>query len=194
MLHFLRQELEAIGEAHRLQEDASSEPWLPAQLVARLAEQDWPGNVRQLGNVVRELVISGRGARQVRMGPQVEKLLRSSSDHSPTPRAATAPTPEEPRRYRRPSEIGEAKLVAVLRRHRWRLKPTAAELGISRGSLYDLIRKTSSIRTAADVGRDEIEACLEQSAGDLEVMVNRLQVSKEGLRRRLKELGLARDG
>ena len=38
LLHFLRQELEAIGEAHRL-EVSEDGPWLPASLVARLAQQ-----------------------------------------------------------------------------------------------------------------------------------------------------------
>ncbi len=191
LIHFLRQELAAVGEQDRLTEDAGSEPWLPAPLVAQLAEHDWPGNVRQLRNVARELVIAGRGARQIRIGPQVEALLASSPEGAPPPAPAPAPAPAATAgRYRRPSEISETVLLAALRRHRWRLKPAAAELGVARGSLYDRVRKSPVARTAADVSRSEIEVCLERCAGDLEAMVDELRVSREGILRRLRQLGL----
>src|SRR6185312_11931949 len=62
---FLRQELDAMGEGGRLDDPGPrGEPWLPAPLAARLAAADWPGNVRQLRNVARQIAIANRGAAQ----------------------------------------------------------------------------------------------------------------------------------
>lgn len=191
LLHFLRSELATVGEGHRLQPGREAgRPWLPAPLVAQLAALAWPGNVRQLKNVAREMAIGSRGREQVSGGPQLERLLQPPG-RSP-PAAVTAPERKPPRR--RPSEIGEEELVAALRAHRFRLKPTASELGLSRSSLYDLIDRFPRVRRAADLGRDELAACLKRCGGDLDAMVDELEVSKDGIRQRLRSLGLARDG
>jgi two-component system nitrogen regulation response regulator GlnG len=92
--------------------------------------------------------------------------------------------------YRNPEEVSEEELLAALRAHRWRLQPTAAALGVSRTSLYDRIDKSSRIRKAADLSREEIEACLERSQGDLDAMAEALEVSKRGLQRRMTQLGM----
>jgi two-component system nitrogen regulation response regulator GlnG len=64
LYHFAREELEAIGEAHRLTpEDPYARPWLPAAIAAQLVRYAWPGNIRQLRNVTRQLVIGSRGSR-----------------------------------------------------------------------------------------------------------------------------------
>ncbi|HSS52241.1 MAG TPA: sigma 54-interacting transcriptional regulator [Thermoanaerobaculia bacterium] len=71
LVHFLRQELAATGEARHL----DAETWLPAHLVARLARFSWPGNVRQLRNLVRQIVAGSRGLQRLEAGPAVERLL-----------------------------------------------------------------------------------------------------------------------
>ncbi|MEM8998407.1 MAG: sigma-54 factor interaction domain-containing protein, partial [Acidobacteriota bacterium] len=50
LIHFLRRELDAVGEPERLDPPTS---WFPAALCARLALLDWRGNVRQLANNAR---------------------------------------------------------------------------------------------------------------------------------------------
>ncbi|KYF94198.1 hypothetical protein BE20_07175, partial [Sorangium cellulosum] len=76
MVRFFREELEQLGEAHRLELPAPADtPWLPASVVVRLAEHGWPGNIRQLRNAVRQLVIGSRGQERVVVGPAVERLL-----------------------------------------------------------------------------------------------------------------------
>ncbi|XXX78720.1 sigma 54-interacting transcriptional regulator [Sorangium sp. So ce134] len=102
---FLREELERVGEPHRMRAPApEDEPWLPAPLIARLAEHDWPGNIRQLRNVVRQLVVGSRGRSRLELTPAVERLLaepapsegptlRSDDELSLEPQEATDPPP-----------------------------------------------------------------------------------------------------
>ncbi|HUF78329.1 MAG TPA: helix-turn-helix domain-containing protein, partial [Thermoanaerobaculia bacterium] len=198
LVHFLREELEAVGESSRLEGERLLR-WLPTSIVARLARHDWPGNVRQLRNVARQIAIGGRGLETVRIGPQLERVLQEAVADAAAPAAgaaAEARRPEAPREpptrrdYRDPSEVGEEELLAALRRHRWAVKPAADDLGVSRTSLYALIDRSETARKAADLGADEIAAARQACAGDLEAMSERLEVSSSGLRQRIKELGL----
>jgi two-component system nitrogen regulation response regulator GlnG len=202
LFHFLREELRAIGEEHRLDTDPASEapPWMPSSVVARLARYGWPGNIRQLRNAVRQIVVASRSFDTVQIGPQVERLLKGGGDAPADPRdAETAEPPATPvivrRRsphaeYRAPNSVTEAEIIAALRAHRWEVKPAAEQLGISRASLYVLIDKFPSIRKAGDLTKEEIEACRERCAGDLDSMVTALEVSKKGLQQRMKQLDI----
>lgn len=194
LLHFLRQELERIGEEDRLDpESRAYDPlWLPPRLVSRLAQYDWPGNVRQLRNVARQLVIGSRGLPRLEIGPQVERLLRADSTGVASERrtgmsssSASAP------RWRRPSEVGEDELLAALRDSRWDLKAAALALRVSRTSLYALIEESPRIRKASDLSIEEIERSFHENRGDVEMMAERLEVSKKALGRRLREMKLA---
>ncbi|HSK77207.1 MAG TPA: sigma-54 dependent transcriptional regulator [Thermoanaerobaculia bacterium] len=191
---FLKAELEELREGGRLHSLPEGRPFVPAALVARLAAYDWPGNVRQLRNVVRQLVIAGRDAGDAGMWLQVERLsdepTRPISGESGPVAVPAAPKPSR-KVYRNPEEVSEEELLAALRAHRWRLLPTAAALGISRTSLYDRIEKSQRIRKAADLSREEIEACRERVSGDLDAMAEALEVSKRGLQRRMTQLGIA---
>jgi two-component system nitrogen regulation response regulator GlnG len=197
-LHFLRQELAEVGEVGRLVVPFGARSWIPGPLVARLAAFDWPGNVRQLRNAVRQIVIAGRDAGEAGMWLQAERLLRettrpASPDREPSTPSPTPPEPAAPgarRAYRSMEEVTEDELLAVLRAHRWRIQRAAVELGISRGSLYDRIEKSHRIRKAVDLSREEIEACRASCHGDLDAMVEALEVSKRGLQRRMTQLGL----
>ncbi|HXU34219.1 MAG TPA: sigma-54 dependent transcriptional regulator, partial [Thermoanaerobaculia bacterium] len=200
-LHFLRQELEALGENHRLAPGTGGRPWIPAALVARLAAFDWPGNVRQLRNFVRQIVLAGRDGKRG-MWLQAERLLEDAArpavrtDPAPArPTAVEAPTPaaKEPRKvYRSPDDVTEHELLKALRANRWRIQKAAAQLGISRTSLYERIERSSRIRKGVDLSSQEIEACHERCGGDLDAMVELLEVSKRGLQRRMSQLGLGR--
>jgi two-component system nitrogen regulation response regulator GlnG len=197
LVHFLRLELDKVGELYRLEAPRpGAHPWLPAPLVARLALHPWPGNVRQLRNVVRELVTGSRGSAQVRLRPTVEKLLdeavsgapRAGWDRETASAPAAYPDPSEPRR---PDQISEDELRAALAASLWRPFAAARRLGISRGSIYDLMQKSPSIHNAADLSKDRIKAGLEQADGSVEAAALELEVSSLGLRRRMKQLGLS---
>ncbi|HWU89890.1 MAG TPA: sigma-54 dependent transcriptional regulator, partial [Kofleriaceae bacterium] len=188
--HFAREELAAIGEAHRLSPpDPYARPWLPAHLAARLIRHPWPGNIRQLRNLARQLVIGSRGLPQAALDPRLAEELAAASSGA-APAGAEPPEPDGAPR-RKPSEVTEPELLEALRACAWDLKAAAVHLRIPRPSIYTLIDRSPNIRTAGDLGADEIVRCFRECAGDLDVMVGRLQVSKRALSRRVKELGLA---
>jgi len=190
--HFLRQELRAAGAEHRLAPPPErDEPWMPAAVVARLAVHDWPGNVRELRNVAQQLVVAYRAAPRAALSSQVERLLAGQRDTVPreTVGENAAPPPSPRRRSRKPSEVDEDEMIAVLRAHRWQVKAAARELGISRASLYLLMDRSPRIRKAADLGADEIAAGRARHGDDLAAMAAELEVSEDGLRQRLRLLG-----
>jgi two-component system nitrogen regulation response regulator GlnG len=205
--HFAREELESIGEAWRLKpEDSSTEPWLSAPLASRLVRYGWPGNIRQLRNITRQLIIGSRGHTRLRLDPRLEKELEASLmpklgrpvsmprpeqgvEVKPAPAAKPLADPKAAAR-RRASDVSEPELLAALRESAWDLKAAADRLGIPRSSIYDLIDKNPHIRTAGDLSVEEITRCFQQCAGDLDAMAQRLEVSKRALGRRIKELGL----
>ena len=196
-------------EVHRLSSEtpfasATGANFPPAWLVARAAEHDWPGNVRQLANFARRVVISAHGGtdRELRVlvdellaagratgvvyPPQLPKDDETVDGLEPVPVAREHPS----RRYRKPSEVDEDELLEALREHDWMLKPTAEALGVSRGSLYVLIEECSKIRKAVELESGEIEAALVHAEGDVTAAARHLEVSVQGLKRRLTDLGL----
>ncbi|MBZ4419012.1 sigma 54-interacting transcriptional regulator [Myxococcus sp. RHSTA-1-4] len=195
-LHFARQELEGLEGAERLSSsDPRAKPWLPASLAVRLLRYGWPGNVRQLRNVVRQLIIGSRGLPHLRVDTRLEQTL--DSDAMPVPgRALSQEEPsaseatEAKAHRRKPAEVTEQELLEALRACAWDLKATADWLGIPRPSVYVLIDKSSLLRTARDLSPEEITRCYHECEGDLDRMVQRLEVSRRALQRRVRELGL----
>jgi DNA-binding NtrC family response regulator len=189
LVHFLARELEALGAA--LPQGAlGAEPWLPASLVVRLVRHDWPGNVRQLRNVARQLAIDGHGRATLRATPGLEELLPEPAPAPTLPKPAAVEAPGPPARARKLSEVSEDELLGALREHRWNLKATAAALGVARTSLYILLEQSPHVRAAADVPPDEVRAAFERCGGDVEATAAALEISERALRQRLKDLGL----
>lgn len=201
---FALEELKVLGEAERLSpSDPYTEPWLPASIATRLLRHPWPGNVRQLRNVTRQLVIGSRGKPCIDPDlPIVKEMdLTLSATAQPVPVSVAAPqrvelsqpgVPEEtsPVRRRKSTEVTSEEVIAALRKTGWDVKAAAEWLNVPRSSMYDLIDKCPGIRTAGDLTADEITACFRECQGDLDRMVQRLEVSKRALNRRVKELGL----
>lgn len=193
LVHFLRQELDSVGEGHRLEPPpaAGGRPWLPPALVARLALYDWPGNVRQLRNFARTIAVESRGAAEARLGGQLEKLLAGAPPPERPVPAVPTDRPLRPRlRRRSPREVSDEELVSALRAHRWEPVATAEKLGISRAALYLLIDACPHTRKASDLEPAEIRQALQQCGGRLAETAGLLEVSEEGLKRQMKRLGL----
>lgn len=222
LIHFFRQELSnpKIGEAHRLESaPRTGELWLPASLVARLANFDWPGNVRQLRNAVRQIVIHSRMRDHAELPPSVERML-SAGGHPRPQLPAPAPPPARGREpqarsalpsapppaqgcepqalsalpeRRKPGAVTDEELEAALREARWDRTAAAAALRVSRTSLYALLEKSQRFRTE-DVTPEEVSHAWRECGGDVERMVDRLHVSERTIRWRLRKLGLEESG
>lgn len=114
---------------HLLEEEAQSqvlqlEPGVREALLAFA----WPGNVRQLRNVLRALVALNEDG-WVSLA-ELQRLL-------PTALAATRPALQAD-----PLAVAERDaLLSVVRRCNWQLTTVAAELGISRNTLYRKLRR-----------------------------------------------------
>ncbi|HEY0553115.1 MAG TPA: helix-turn-helix domain-containing protein, partial [Thermoanaerobaculia bacterium] len=156
-------------------------------VVVRLARYDWPGNVRQLRNVARQIAIGSRGQPRAEIGPAVERLLRQATPSQAVEVAAGSAAPPE---RRRPSDVSEGELIAALQACRWDLQAASERLHISRPSLYALVEANPRLRKAGDLSTQEIVTSWEECGGDVEAMVDRLEVSRKALSRRLRELKL----
>ncbi len=186
-LLFAREEFATLGEQSRLEGfNPEAPPWFPAGLAARLLGCPWPGNVRQLRNVVRQLVIDNRGRDQLVAGPRVERLLAASRADEAF-ESANASETTVPGRRRRPAEVGAAELEAALRAHRFEPAAAAGALGITRPSLYYLIRQHPTLKTAEDLDDATIRQALDQHPNDIAAAARELEVSARALRRRLNK-------
>jgi transcriptional regulator of acetoin/glycerol metabolism len=95
---------------------------------AALLEYSWPGNVRQLRNVLRFALAVCDGGTITTEDLPAELM---SAGHRDTPPLETAQAPR-----------GEAaELEAALRRHRWNVTAAAAELGIVRATVYRQMKR-----------------------------------------------------
>jgi len=194
LLHsFLKRELASLGESvDVLNRPVREDLWLGAGLVEKFALFDWPGNVRQLANVARQVVISSRGADSSSLPDSLVTLLlpgseSTSPDNSEDSQVASLSAPEL---KLRPEDISETMLLEALRQESWRVAATARRLGISRTSLYGLMEKSSKIKKARDLSASDISASLEAAAGSVGEAAEHLEVSERGLRLRMAELGL----
>jgi len=205
LIHFLREHLADADLQDRLACKArGANPWAPATLFARAALAAWPGNVRQLRNAARQLVIDWGDAEHIELDPSTDRLFPPTSPASLQPPSATpasatptSATPagatprsgsDAPRRLLR--DISEETVIEALRRHNYRPGPAASELGVSRTSLYALIESSDRIRMAGELEADEIRGQLDAHDGDVAKAARSLEVSERGLRLRMKQLGI----
>ncbi len=187
--HFIEQELARTGELSRLEPPAAGRKfWIPAKFIARLAAYDWPGNVRQLRNVVRQLVITNRGETKFRSDKTLERLL----DEPKTPEQDAQEVRVERKKRRASESITDEEIISALRKHGFNISAAAVALGASRTWLFTRMERCDRIRKAADIGADEILNCQERCDGDIEQMAQSLEVSQHGLKQRMKQLNLSR--
>lgn len=144
IVHFARGLLDAEEQA-RLLDDASAEtPWLDAGVVARLARAPWTGNVRQLQNVVRQLVIHHRHEPTLSLSRELEALLAAGPRARDEPgdaadrfavRAAAKPEPgagptRAARKGRRVQDIHDDEILAALEATGFRRRAAADRSGL----------------------------------------------------------------
>ena len=116
LLHFLGLDLAESGDTELLDRTEPA-PWLPLALARRIMQHSWPGNVRQLRNVVRQLVIGSRGEIEASLSPALlHQLADGASAPAPAveahvPSGRPHPRAVERHTHRRPADITEDELV-----------------------------------------------------------------------------------
>ncbi len=113
-----------VGEAAR--RAGIEKPRVPAATVRALAKHRWPGNVRQLENVLLKAVLLHGG----------EVLTPQALEVAP------APSP----RTRGEAKRGDAdELLTALRSSRWNVSEVARRLGLSRPTVYRRMREIGAV-------------------------------------------------
>ncbi len=171
VVELLRQELAPLGEAGRLDVEGR---WIEPALMARLVSHAWPGNVRQLRGVLRQLAVTSRGAPALRADASVERAL---AERAPSERPqAPAPTDDE--------------IHDALRAHDFSFSRAAHALGLSKTALYRRAETHPRIRPASALDAPAIERAL-AAHGDPEAAAASLEVSARALRLRMAALGIS---
>jgi two-component system nitrogen regulation response regulator GlnG len=182
-LHFLEQELALTGEAHRLADarDPAARPWIRAVDVSRIASAAFPGNVRQLRNVARRLVIANRGKERAALDATIERALEGAAPAQTEPVASSPPG--------RLVKVTDEQIHEALRRHNYNFSAAADDLGIHRSTLYDRVRQNPmDVRSADDLSEAEILEAHGKHGGDMAAMAAELRVSPKPLKARLARL------
>jgi two-component system response regulator AtoC len=112
---------------------------LAPALVERLAAADWPGNVRQLENVVARMVAMGRG---VELGPEA---LDGAVPAAPAPRPAREPAAGgadgAPSLREQLDALERSVIARTMTEVRGNQSEAARRLGISRNTLTERLRR-----------------------------------------------------
>jgi len=188
LMAFIDQELAATAETGRA--DGLLALLIASHFLDRIVRHPLPGNVRQLRNLARHLVISNRGRGELSITSAVERALGDDELEPGPARPLSAP----PVSARGSSAISNDELLKALREHGWSPNRTAASLGIATGTLHDLMRRSGAVRRAADLSEEELRAARDACKGDTRAMADRLCVSERGLRIALRQHGLLEAG
>lgn len=185
-----------MGKGSCLDQPDAEASWLSGSVVARLVSCEWSGNVRQLRNVAKQLAIHNQGRDQARLTDGIERLLSegAQSEGQATKTAiadeASPPPAHVPDPRRRPSTMGRDELRRILASNRWETGVTSTQLGMSKTTLYKLM-KQHEIPMAGDKTAAEITAALAQTDGDVDAAaVGVLEVSPRGLKIQMSKLGI----
>jgi DNA-binding NtrC family response regulator len=103
----------------------------PAALV-RIVRHDFPGNVRELRNLIERLVI-------LTPGPRIDAAAVESALPPPAPRAAGAVVLRGSL-HETVEELERRLVTDALERHGWRMTAAARELGLERSHLYKKLK------------------------------------------------------
>ncbi len=161
---------------------------IPAALVSRFLNYDWPGNIRQLRHVFKRTLL----ALQQGEMPDFDSLVDIAPERITTSAEirAVAAMPPAPGR-KKLADISEQDVLAAMAANEWQIQGAAQALGVSRPSMYKLLETHSQIRRAEQIPREEIVRALELCGGDVDACAARLKTPGEALRRYLRVLGLA---
>jgi len=161
-------------------------PALPFAFVSACANYDWPGNVRQLSHVLARALLLAQAGQL----PLFEALVGVRHAAAPALAAAAPVAAAAPARRRALDDFSDEEVVTALHNNGWQVQGAAAELGMSRPSMYKLIEAHPAIRRPEAIAQNELQQALAQSGADVARCAALLLTPAEALRRHLRGLGL----
>ncbi|ANB76100.1 Fis family transcriptional regulator [Paraburkholderia phytofirmans OLGA172] len=158
-----RSDLAALVERMlALQPDGERLPrCVSTEVLERFAQCRWPGNLRQLANVLRTASIMAEGAEQIELEDLPEDFLQDCVSDDKTSGelqvSASAPSLEATRAYGHipftadasssPARMDEWQITLItqaLARHNGNVSAAARELGLARNTVYRYLRQSSA--------------------------------------------------
>lgn len=208
LAEFLRFELAAINEDRHWQQLTPESENLWYSFFLHALDFFWPGNIRQMRNVARQVAIHNRLTSFTSIPTRIDGMLQErpkvavlpetgapiQQEDTPVPPMAGESEESCSQPRRKPSTVDEAELVETLEAQRWDLKHTADVLNISRAALYKMIEANPNVRKAGDISVEELTRAYQHCNGDLDLMVDALKVSRAALKRRINELAIGSAG
>ena len=151
-------------------------PWFPSRIMRALVTHPWGGNVRELRNVARQLVIRGAGRLQMALRREL-----AGFEHSPPSGSGHGTNPGD--------EVTDGHVLRTLSQKAWRVWPAAKALSMVKSTLYRRMER-SGLRKAYDLSAQELRDGREATGGKLREMSALLRVSDRGLTLRSRDLGV----
>ncbi|WP_444998271.1 sigma 54-interacting transcriptional regulator [Aliikangiella sp. IMCC44359] len=185
LIHFIKQQISDFEAYYRQKQSESIVPWLSTKLMSLLLNYHWPGNIRQLKNITKQLLINSSQSNQLIISQQIQERLTSDEETQ----SISSKSLETKVSKRKPSTVSCHELEKGLEENLWEIQATASQLNISRTSIYELMKRYN-LKTPVDFNTDEIMQSYKHCNQQLDLMVADLKISKHALTRRIKELGL----
>jgi DNA-binding NtrC family response regulator len=190
---------------------------LPFDFVSDMLNFDWPGNIRQLCNIIERYLVAQQMGERPNLNqyiavnvnhpsrrlldtprsinssvmPTVKDVINAQSRSEATPSTLSAPEKTNaiiPRS--RLKDLSHDDILNAMEKHAWTIQYAAQDLGISRPSMYKLLESHPEIRRVEQIAQEEIRQAWEQAQQSVEHCASRLRTPNEALRRHLKGLGL----
>jgi two-component system nitrogen regulation response regulator GlnG len=187
--HFFRTALASNQELDKLDKQLEAENlWFPTELMEKLINYSWPGNIRELRNFASQIAAVNRGETHFVMSEALWRKL-IGSDSTPAPNTILqAPKSEIPRRS--VVDISDAEILNALKQNSFNITNAADTLGVTPQRLHDRINESPDLPKAGRLTLEQVVACRTLFNGDIEQMAAHLQVSSKGLKLRMKQLGI----
>jgi two-component system response regulator AtoC len=149
------------------------------EAIERLVSHHWPGNIRELENVIERTVLFCEGS-LIRVADLPVELGGAPAASAP---ATTAPPVEERSTERVTASTSSGNLPA-------QASPATSttslpQVGEEVGSLKEAVRAETE-----RVERELIQRALDETAGNVTQAARKLQISRKSLQTKMKELGL----
>ena len=132
-----RRDLEALIE-RILRSQCEAAPELTPEVLGLFRGYGWPGNIRQLANVLRTASVMADGAGPIGKAQLPEDLLEELGE--PGPWTSLQTPPATPAREEKLKDLRASAVAAMLQRNAGNVSAAARALGVSRNTIYRTLK------------------------------------------------------